>query len=73
VFSDTQMKRDLARVHEFLAALHHDERGDNENLGRLLLLALVLVPLIILIAFFGDEIFNKAKQQWTAVMGKGVG
>ena len=42
--------------------LHEDERGDNENLGRLLILALILIPLIILIALFGDEIAQKNKE-----------
>lgn len=56
-----------------LRALHEDERGDNENLGRLLLLALVLIPLILLIAVFGGEIFTKAEEQWAEVMGTTVG
>ncbi len=45
-------------------ALHADDRGDNENLGRMLILALVLVPLVVLIAFFGDEIWKKGECQW---------
>lgn len=49
-------------------ALHADERGDNENLGRMLILALVLVPLVVLIAFFGDAIWKKGKCQWDQVM-----
>jgi hypothetical protein len=53
--------------------LHRDERGDNENLGRLLILALVLIPLIILITIFGDAIYAEAQAQWDAVMGSGVG
>jgi hypothetical protein len=52
--------------------LHEDERGDNENLGRLLILALILIPMVILIAVFGDEIVKKAKAQWDAVVGKEV-
>lgn len=53
--------------------LHRDERGDNENLGRLLLLALVLIPLIILITVFGQEIYEAAQDQWAEVMGTGLG
>ncbi len=49
-------------------ALHADDRGDNENLGRMLILALVLVPLVVLIAFFGDAIWKKGKCQWDEVM-----
>lgn len=56
-----------------LRALHQDERGDNENLGRLLLLALVLIPLILLIAIFGGEIYDEAQSQWESVMGTSIG
>ncbi len=56
-----------------LRAVHEDERGDNENLGRLLLLALVLIPLILLIAIFGGEIYTEAETQWESVMGTSIG
>jgi hypothetical protein len=59
-------------ISELMVQLHEDERGDNENLGRLLILALILIPLIILIALFGDEIAKKANDQWKAVIGKEV-
>jgi hypothetical protein len=55
-----------------IVAFHNNERGDNENLGRLLILALVLVPLVVLIILFGNQIFDKAKQTWDGVMGKTV-
>jgi hypothetical protein len=55
-----------------LRRLHRDERGDNENLGRLLLLALVLIPLIILITVFGGEIYDAAEEQWSEVMDSGL-
>jgi O-antigen/teichoic acid export membrane protein len=38
----------------------------------LLILALILIPMVILIAVFGDEIVKKAKAQWDAVVGKEV-
>jgi hypothetical protein len=63
----------LAEAKRFLIALHQDERGDNENLGRLLILALVLVPLVILNILFGDAIYTKAKAVWNDVMGQTVG
>ena len=59
-------------VSELMKQLHEDERGDNENLGRLLILALILIPLIILIALFGDTIAKEAKTQWDKVMKSGV-
>lgn len=63
----------IRTVYRRCIGLHCDERGDNENLGRLLILALVLVPLIILITIFGDAIYAEAQAQWDAVMGSGVG
>lgn len=66
------MAQQLERIEGFFAVLHEDERGDNENLGRLLILALVLIPLIILIAFFGKDILDRADKAWTAVIGKEV-
>jgi hypothetical protein len=60
----------IQAAHIKLMQLHNDVRGDNENLGRLLLLALVLIPLIILIAFFGQDILEKAGEQWDAVINE---
>ncbi|MFK7976735.1 MAG: hypothetical protein AB8C02_11390 [Halioglobus sp.] len=51
-----------------LQLFHADQRGDNENLGRLLLLALVLIPLILLIAVFGGEIYEAAQTAWEEVI-----
>lgn len=62
----------VAEIAGVLNALHADERGDNENLGRLLILALILIPLIILIAFFGQEIAEAARTAWDKVIGKEV-
>ena len=68
----SMMAQQVTKVEDFIATLHENERGDNENLGRLLILALVLIPLIILIAFFGKDILDKADAAWTAVIGKEV-
>ena len=70
--SNPTIKQQMTEVRDFLAVLHNDERGDNENLGRLLILALVLIPLIILIAFFGKDIVTKVKAKWTEVTGSPV-
>lgn len=55
-----------------LVALHHDERGDNENLGRMLVLALILIPLVVLLAMFGGTIYDNAKCQFNGIMGADV-
>ena len=65
----TSQGHDLSHL---MMRLHKDERGDNENLGRLLILALILIPLIILIAFFGDAIAQKAADQWKKVFGTDI-
>lgn len=65
----TDQVAEIARV---FSALHSNERGDNENLGRLLILALILIPLIILIAFFGQEIADAAREAWDNVIGEEV-
>jgi hypothetical protein len=62
----------LSDLSEFLTILHSDERGDNENLGRLLILALILIPLVILIVVFGNDIATKAKTAWDSLAGSGV-
>ena len=55
-----------------LVALHNDERGDNENLGRMLVLALILIPLVVLLAMFGGSIYDQAKCQFNSVIGADV-
>ena len=52
-----------------LITLHSDERGDNENLGRMLMLGLVLIPIVILIATMGNTIFEAANEQWEELTG----
>jgi hypothetical protein len=62
----------LSDIASIASALHADERGDNENLGRLLILALIMIPLIILIVFFGQQIADAAKKAWDELIGKPV-
>jgi hypothetical protein len=52
------------QAHIAFTHLHNDERGDNENLGRMLMLALVLIPIVILIATMGGTIYDAAAEQW---------
>jgi hypothetical protein len=52
-----------------LKMLHADERGDNENLGRMLMLALILIPIVILIATMGNTIYEAANAKWTELTG----
>ena len=70
-FSST-VSGQVSELGEFLMALHKNERGDNENLGRLLILALILIPLVILIVFFGQQIADAARTKWDELVGKPV-
>jgi len=58
----------LGTIGSLMSALHYDERGDNENLGRMLILALILIPLVILLATFGQEIYDSAEEAWGEVI-----
>lgn len=58
----------LGTIGSLMSALHYDERGDNENLGRMLILALILIPLVILLATFGQEIYDSASDAWDDVI-----
>ncbi len=50
-----------------------DERGgERDALGTLLILALIIIPLILVIIFFGNEIVDYSKQKWEEVMGSPV-
>ena len=64
-----QKKMNDVLIKGYLAVkvLHTDERGDNENLGRMLMLALILIPIVILIATMGNTIFEAAEAQWQAL------
>lgn len=62
-----KMNDALLKGYAALITLHSDERGDNENLGRMLMLGLVLIPIVILIATMGNTIFEAANEQWEAL------
>jgi hypothetical protein len=56
-----------------LRAFTTDERGgERDTLTTLLILALVILPLVALIIFFGNEIQTKVEQVWTSTFGKTV-
>lgn len=58
------------RMRGFLA----DERGgERDTLTTLLLLALVVIPLVLCIIAFGDDILEYASDRWDDLMGSPVG
>ena len=55
-----------------LTRIHHNENGADEGINKLAILALVAVPLIITIAFFGKAIVEKATTAWANLTGAEV-
>lgn len=64
-----QVNEAFLKAYVVIKMLHSDERGDNENLGRMLMLALILIPIVILIATMGGTIYDAANEQWEALTG----
>ena len=67
-----QARTSLEELKNSLRDFHESERGDNENLGRMLVLALILVPIVIVLTVFGTEIVTKSKDIWQQVIGGAV-
>lgn len=58
------------RIASFLEA---EEGGERDTLTTLLILALIIIPLVLVIIAFGDEIKSFAESAWSDVMGSGIG
>ena len=57
-----------------LANFTADESGgERDTLTTLLILALIIIPLVLVIIFFGNQIIDFAQNAWQEVMGQGVG
>ena len=52
-------------------ALHRNEVGAEEGMNKLLIFAMVALPLLALLIFFGNEIVTFAQEQWDSVFGGG--
>lgn len=60
----------LVRLQNFL----HDEKGgERDALTTLLILALIIIPLVLVVIAFGDQIKSTAEEAWNNVIGKPVG
>lgn len=55
-----------------LTRIHRNENGADEGINKLAILALVAIPLIITIAFFGSAIVQKAQEAWGNLTGAEV-
>jgi hypothetical protein len=58
----------LARIRH----LHQNETGAEEGMNKLLIFALVAIPLIMLLIYFGRDIITKAQEQFGTVMGEDI-
>ena len=52
--------------------LHANETGAEEGMNKLLIFALVAIPLIILLISFGNQIVSTATAAFDGVIGSGV-
>jgi hypothetical protein len=60
----------LARaVAASVATFRRDETGAEEGMNKLLIFALVALPLLALLIFFGGEIIDLAQEKWNEVVG----
>jgi hypothetical protein len=55
-----------------LAHLHRDDVGAEEGMNKLLIFAMVALPLLALLIFFGNKIVAFAQEQWETVFGGGA-
>lgn len=63
----------LLRLQQGFADFVQNERGgERDTLTTLLILALIIIPLILTIIFFGEEITDYVSDKWDEVMGSGV-
>ncbi len=61
----------LARARRTLTRLHANEVGADEGMNKLLIFAMVALPLLALLIFFGGEVVTFANEQWEKVFGGG--
>ena len=51
--------------------LHRNEIGADEGMNKLLIFAMVALPLLALLILFGGQVVDFANQQWEQVFGGG--
>jgi hypothetical protein len=56
-------------LRERLAAFPRDDRGD-EGVNKVLIIAMIVVPLVIVLIIFGKDIVTFFKKAWEKVKGK---
>jgi hypothetical protein len=61
----------LQRIASSLTAFHHNEIGADEGMNKLLIFAMVALPLLALLILFGGQVVDFANEQWGKVFGGG--
>ncbi len=59
----------FTQVKTLLARLHDDENGDIP-VGPILVIGLVVIPLVIAIMVFGEELVKLFKRKWGEIQGE---
>lgn len=54
-----------------LGRIHRDEQGD-EGVNKILIIAMIVIPLVIVLIAFGDAIVDFFETQWANLTGKEV-
>lgn len=60
----SESRQELLQLKNSMQAFHEDEHGDNENLGRMLVLGLILVPIVILLVVYGGNVKDEVARVW---------
>lgn len=59
------------RLLDALDRIHRDERGD-EGVNKILIIAMIVIPLVIVLIAFGDRIVAFFQEQWTKLTGEEI-
>jgi len=62
------MRRSFKALVNRLAALHRDEQGD-EGVNKILIIALIAIPLVIILLVFGKKIAEWFSEAWNNLSG----
>ena len=64
----TQFIRSCSRA---VVRIHSNETGADEGMNKLLIFAMVALPLLALLILFGGQVVDFANERWEAVFGGG--
>lgn len=62
----------MSVMNRFKSFFRDQKGGEKDNINTLLILALIVLPLLAVIIFFGNDIKDAAKTKWNEVKGAPV-